>query len=104
VRIYALVGAAMSAANCDVCDSRPGVRSVLAYGIETWVCDLCSGVELDSKRVEHMIKAVDTVMQSWKLERIKRELHDCMLHERATTGVDRRHWTEKTVIGDDNDK
>lgn len=39
----------------------------------------------------------------WEIERIKRELADCMLHERNTTGVDRRHWTERTVIGDNNE-
>lgn len=32
-------------ANCDVCDKRPGNRTVLVTGIETWVCDVCSGAE-----------------------------------------------------------
>lgn len=30
---------------CDVCDTRPGNHTVIAYGTETWVCDVCSGVE-----------------------------------------------------------
>lgn len=28
--------------SCDVCDKRPSVRSIVAYGIETSVCDECS--------------------------------------------------------------
>jgi len=36
----------------------------------------------------------------WDLERVKRELADCLRYERNTTGVDRRHWTDKQdVIG-----
>jgi hypothetical protein len=32
-----------AAANCDVCDQRPGIRSITAYGIETWTCAACLG-------------------------------------------------------------
>jgi hypothetical protein len=32
-----------AAANCDVCDQRPGIRSITAYGIETWACVACLG-------------------------------------------------------------
>lgn len=32
---------------CDVCDKRPGNRMVIVCGIETWVCDVCSGWEPD---------------------------------------------------------
>jgi hypothetical protein len=40
----------------------------------------------------------------WDLERIKRELQDCLLHERTTTGVDRRHWTDKQYVIGGNDE
>lgn len=33
------------AANCDVCDKRPGVRRMTAYGSDTWVCEKCGGDE-----------------------------------------------------------
>ena len=46
----------------------------------------------------------ETLLKMWDLERIKRELHDCMLHERTTTGVDRRHWTEKLDCVGANDE
>jgi hypothetical protein len=32
-------------AKCDVCDKRPGVRRVTAYGSDTWVCEKCGGEE-----------------------------------------------------------
>jgi hypothetical protein len=47
--------------------------------------------------------AAEDLQKSWEIERIKRELNDCLMRERGTTGVDRRHWTEYTVIGDDNE-
>lgn len=31
-------------ADCDVCQFRPGTHSVIAAGIETWVCDKCSDI------------------------------------------------------------
>lgn len=32
-------------AKCDVCNDRPGVRTLYPYGIQTWVCGKCSGDE-----------------------------------------------------------
>lgn len=32
-------------ANCDVCDERPGVRTIIVCGIETNVCGPCGGDE-----------------------------------------------------------
>jgi hypothetical protein len=46
-------------AHCDVCDRRPGNRMVMAYGIETWVCDICSCVEQESKNVDAMGRVMD---------------------------------------------
>jgi hypothetical protein len=53
----------VSAANCDVCDSRPGVRSVLAAGIETWVCDDCSN--RGSKMKLRLVQDHDAACQPW---------------------------------------
>lgn len=33
---------------CDCCDRRPGNRMIIACGVETWICDVCSGVETES--------------------------------------------------------
>ena len=44
---------------CDVCDTRPGVATIIAYGIETFVCDQCRGVEQESKNVEVMGRMFD---------------------------------------------
>jgi hypothetical protein len=43
---------------CDCCDERPGVRTVVAFGIETWVCDPCSG-ETDPDPYGEMAEARD---------------------------------------------
>ena len=32
--------------DCDVCDLRPGWRSLLRYGLETWVCRKCDALEV----------------------------------------------------------
>jgi hypothetical protein len=32
-------------AYCDICDKRPGVRKTFVCGIETLVCEQCSGNE-----------------------------------------------------------
>jgi hypothetical protein len=34
-----------SVALCDCCDKRPGTARIFAFGIETWACDECRGVE-----------------------------------------------------------
>jgi hypothetical protein len=43
------------------------------------------------------------LLKEWEVERIKRELQDCMLHERSTTGIDRRHWIERESIGENDE-
>lgn len=30
-------------ADCDACGKRPGTHTVVAFGIETWACDVCTG-------------------------------------------------------------
>ena len=39
------------------------------------------------------------ILNRWKLEQTRRELADCLSHERTTTGVDRRSWFEKDTTG-----
>lgn len=33
--------------DCDVCDERPGARIVWVHGIETVVCAVCAGDEIE---------------------------------------------------------
>lgn len=37
---------------CDVCNERPGVRTVWTCGLETWACGKCLGDDEDSSSGE----------------------------------------------------
>ena len=39
------VDAAPRVADCDACGKRPGTHTIIAFGIETWACDVCTGRE-----------------------------------------------------------
>jgi hypothetical protein len=85
-----LTPAPKPASLCDICDMRPGNRTIIAYGTETWVCDICCGdVEASNRACEYTMKVIDQVMDS------------LFRYERNTTGVDRRHWADKPQENDD---
>lgn len=50
--IYAPAEKPLEVALCDCCDERPGTRMIVACGIETWVCDVCSGSEEDTEETQ----------------------------------------------------
>lgn len=50
-------------ANCDCCDERPGVRTMIVCGIETNVCGPCSGDDDDQYDDDPRVRSFEEVMQ-----------------------------------------